>query len=54
MGEVVAACGFGEGVEGSADGVPRGVLGAAGASVLYLPSYSPNLNPIENVYRGNL
>jgi transposase len=27
---------------------------AAGASVLYLPSYSPDLNPIENVYRGNL
>src|SRR3954467_14613101 len=26
----------------------------AGASVLYLPSYSPDLNPVEKVYRGNL
>ena len=32
----------------------REAIQAAGASVLYLPPYSPDLNPIENVYRGNL
>ena len=29
-------------------------LKARGAWFLFLPQYSPELNPIENVYRGNL
>jgi hypothetical protein len=32
----------------------REAIEAAGASLLYLPPYSPDFNPIENVYRGNL
>ena len=27
---------------------------AAGASLMYLPPYSPDLNPIEKVWRWNL
>jgi transposase len=32
----------------------RTAIEAAGASLLDLPPYSPDFNPIENVYRGNL
>jgi transposase len=32
----------------------RELIEAAGASLRYLPPYSPDFNPIENVYRGNL
>ena len=32
----------------------RAAIEAAGASLLYLPPYSPDFNPIENVYHGNL
>jgi transposase len=32
----------------------REAVEAAGARLLYLPPYSPDFNPIENVYRGNL
>jgi transposase len=32
----------------------RQAIEAAGASLLYLPPYSPDFNPIENVYHGNL
>jgi transposase len=32
----------------------RAAIEAAGASLLYLAPYSPDFNPVENVYRGNL
>src|SRR3954451_5617213 len=32
----------------------REAIEAAGASLLYLPPYSPDFTPVENVYRGNL
>jgi transposase len=32
----------------------RKAIEAAGASLVFLPAYSPDFNPIENVYHGNL
>jgi transposase len=32
----------------------REAIAAVGASILYLPPYSPDLNPIEKVQRWNL
>jgi len=32
----------------------RALIEEAGARLLYLPPYSPDFNPIENVYHGNL